>query len=306
MPKLVRKVGNLTSPFAQYDGPPVKAGVYYATISKMVLTQSNAGNPQFRVWAKFDDDREGKVQYAGYDSFTMVTLTDNEYSLGREADMYRAITGKRDVDNVNIVLANKDENGVQAVLKIDGVNPVGRRVGIDMKNRRQEDGEFEVRPDGIVPCKGAQKVSKATAADDVEEDEDIEDDEDEVGLEEEMEAREAELSGMKLAQLRTVAKKAGVETTGLSKVKLIDAIIAVEFADDEEDEDEDEDESNPEQELRDELSGLDRASLKIRLKKADASFKVLRKHSDEDLVDAIVAAELSDEDAEEDDDEPPF
>jgi hypothetical protein len=75
--------------------------------------------------------------------------------------------------------------------------------------------------------------------------------------------------------------------------------------DDEEEEEEEEGEEEDTEEFDNrmaELKELSRVELKKVLKTADPEFKVLKKHSDEELVDAILDVEFPVED----DEEPPF
>ena len=63
--------------------------------------------------------------------------------------------------------------------------------------------------------------------------------------------------------------------------------------DEEEDEEDDEEDEDREAELREELADLDRSALKTRVKEGNEAFKILKRHSDDDLRQAIVDIELN-------------
>jgi hypothetical protein len=68
-----------------------------------------------------------------------------------------------------------------------------------------------------------------------------------------------------------------------------------EAEDEEEEEEEEEEEDDGQAERAEELSGFNRVALKKVLAEVDPSFRVLKKHSDDDLRDAILAAEFGED-----------
>lgn len=186
----------------------------------------------------------------------------------------------------------------------------------------EEDGEEDEEPDE----EDAESEDEDEAED---EDADSEEDDEEGGRDEEAEEELlGKISGLTIPNLRKRAIRAGADGEEVAATKkkdeLLDLIVLWELYDgtdpDEEDEDEDEDEEEEGEEegedeeeeedgedaeatIRAKLAGLDRNALKARLKAINEEFKVLKRHTDDDLRDAIVDGEMG---AGEDEDEPPF
>ena len=261
MPKLKRSVKNARSEFTIYDGPePTQPGIYHAKIFSCALKESANGNNYFSIGVEFVDERNSKAQFRGYKDWAVITLTDHEANLAREANLYRAVTGKDDVNDIDIVF-DAETNGNRKVTKIGGKSPIGVVVGAEMR-KQLYNGENRLQVNGLIPV----SVPRAT------EDSDPMDEEESVD-------REDELNGMRIGNLRKLATELGIKDVKVPKNELIESIL------EKEDEEEDEEEI-----LRDSLKELNRKQLKTRLK--NTGFKVLTKHTDADLIDAVVAAEV--------------
>lgn len=108
---------------------------------------------------------------------------------------------------------------------------------------------------------GNGKATKDVAPDDDDEDETEEAEDDEVEVSEEEAERETELKALTIAGLRKIAKEHEIETTGVSKADLVEAILDAEFGEEGEDEDEDGEEEDPE----DDEDGEDEAEEEVDL-----------------------------------------
>lgn len=141
--------------------------------------------------------------------------------------------------------------------------------------------------------------AEADAEEEAEDDEDDPEDEDEGEFEE----REEELGGMSIPELREILKELGGKTTGLKKDGLVEAILDLEFPDEEDDEDEDEDDEEDDEDdeededefdedaRREELGGMNRVALRKILQGYDPDATTKKSETDEDLVDRIIAIE---------------
>ena len=198
---------------------------------------------------------------------------------------------------------------------------------------RPYEGENRPEVSGIYPFRGADagtasKKGPKFVADD-EDESDLMEGGDEEGDDEEYEARVEELKGMGIPALRKLLKEDYDLPTSGKKDELIERILEHEFAeedeggaaaladdededesdedeveegDEEEDEEEEGDEEDEDEEdegesaaRRSELESFDRAALKKILKSAAPDFKVFTRHTDEDLVNAIIDAEFGEE-----------
>lgn len=323
--------------FEAYDGPiPDKRGFYRAKITSMKWGKNSGGSYGFSIVANLEaasGDPKDHAQFDGMPMFSHSIITETadgsalkEGSVNNLSNLYAALGAKDDPD-VIVAKGDPDESKLD-VLKVDGKNPVGRYINIDLgfetyngERRPTISGIFADKSDSG-PSKAGKSASKFVA------DEEEPEDEDESDLtedDEEFAAREEELNAMTLAKIKAVAKE--LKVTGKNKAELIDAILDAEFpedgaaaldeedeeeddevdeeeVDDEEEDDEEEDEEEDEEddgraEREEELSGFNRVALKKILAEVDSSFRVLKKHSDDDLREAILAAEF-------DEDETPF
>lgn len=320
MPSIKRagvKSREVKTGFEAYDGPePNKRGVYRAKIAQFNYKQFKSGATGYSILLELEaqeGDPKGHAIYDGYPIWTNVVFGDKEAMITREENLNAALGVK---DEPNVVFEDGDLASGVKVKTIGGKNPIGTIVNADIKMttymeslRPEVDSIFKVR-------EVASKVSRAVS----EPVEDEEESEDEVEPDEEQgyDERLAELKGASIADLRTIAESDyDLEIKGLKKLDLIQAILDEEFpVDDEEEEadeeeeddeieeeepDEEEEEEDDERELRAaELEGLTRIQLKTALRAADPDFKVLKSHSDDDLREAVLAAEFGD------DEETPF
>lgn len=311
--------------FESYDGPiPDKRGFYRAKITSLKWGKNSGGSYGFTLVANLEaapGDPKGHAQFDGMPMFSHSIITETadgsalkEGSVNNLSNLYAALGAKDDPD-VIVAPGDPDENKVD-VTKIGGVNPIGRIVNIDL-GFETYNGERRPTVAGIFAFKEeAGKTSRKATA--VVEDEEPEDEEDESDLtedDEEFAAREEELNAMTLAKIKGIAKEAGV--TGKNKAELIEAILDAEFPEDgaaalddeddedeaeddeaeedDEEEDEEEEEDDGQAERAEELASFNRVALKKVLAEVDPSFRVLKKHSDDDLRDAILAAEFGED-----------
>lgn len=355
MGKLTRKVDpSAKSGFEPYDGPDPKPGMYRAEIVKVAIRAAGTGTLGYNILVNFKAVKDEHKKYDGFSTFVTLWMGDKENMIARESAFYKAITGKnyKNVADVNVVYEGSEEDfdtpaGAE-VKKIDGVSPKGKIVKVNMqieKGGDKGDGSGEkyedrLRGNDIYPTNESAEAVKTPVAEpeeDEAEDDVYDDAEDDAGdaevtdadLEAEIEERRKELRSRAygLPKLREAAKAAGIETKGMDKTALVEAILEWEFAaddddaDDDEDEpstapvaddededaaeeddeeedeeeddedEEDEDEDDPEAELRAELADLDRIALKKRIKGNDESFSVKKSMTDDDLRDTIVKQE---------------
>lgn len=322
MPSLKRDVTKAAdnTGFEPYDGPTPPKGLYRGVIKTSRVRKAGTGRLGINVVVELKAAKGSNAEkFDGYPAFVDLWLGDEEALQTREKAFYKSI-GASTAPNI-VFDADDNDPETGKIKTIDGKKIENREVLVDLRTELYND-EQRVKADGIIKVKDAGKEAPVEE----QEDEEVEDDEIE---EEEIEVpSEADLKKMPLKDLRSLAEDFGVDTDEVKKkADIIAALleIAAEDEDDEdeesdedddledaEDEDEEEDEEEEEEEedeedaeavLREELSGLDRVALKKRLKSADASFSVKKSHSDDDLRDAIVAAEI---DSDEDDEEAPF
>lgn len=328
------KSQEVKSGFEAYDGPiPTQRGFYRAIIRSMKWGKNKGGSYGFTIVADLAAANGDPKNHAQFDGFTMfshsiITETSDgsalkEGSVNNLSNLYFALDAK---DDPNIVVAKGDADEEKLdVLKFDGKTPIGRAINIDMGF---EDYNGENRPtiSGIFKFKeeaSAGKKSRAVVADEDGEDEDEIEEEDLQEDDEEYAAREEELNSLKLAEVKAIAKE--LKVTGANKAAIIEAILDAEFPedgaavldedeeeddeveeieevedeeeDDEEEDDEEEEDEDDEalQERSEELANFDRAALKKVVKEVAPDFTVLKRHSDEDIREAILAAEFGED-----------
>jgi hypothetical protein len=310
VPKLKRNVKNAPerTGFEPYDGPEPTPGFRRAVIKSAKVVESANGRPGFLVTAELEAKKGSQdAKFDGYPAFTRIWLGTEDSApealLAREAAFYRAVTGKKNLADVDVV--HEDSDGGGKITKINGVNPVGKAVLVELQYETYN-GERRISSDGIYPAKADDVDADETESDEPEE----EPDEDEDLLEsddEEIEIpSETELKKMPIADLRNLAEDLGVDTDEVKRKSDLIAAILEDPDEESDDEDEEEDEAELEDAEEDEeeeededdgLDALDRTQLKALLKAEAADFKVLKRHTDEDLVAALRDVRAS---------EPPF
>lgn len=333
MPSLKVKVNTeAKSAFESYDGPEVPVGNGYEGVIKSVrVKQSDNENKTvyLNVVVEHKSDDATRKQYNGAVQFVRVFFGDHDETQARLSAFIKAVTGKANKE-ANIVDTDVEaRTGTGSIVKtIDGVNPNGKPVKFDVRMEAAQNGyPARTTADFLrrIVAAPAKDEDPGQGIDEVDEDDiEVEGDDEELEVELSREEREKELKAEPIKALREAAKEAEIDITGLKKADLVEAILDWEYEDADEDEDEDaeeedeveldedesegdeedeeegdeeeddEEEEDAEPELRAELAILDRAALKSRLKESDDSFKILKRHTDDDLRDAIVAAELSD------------
>lgn len=322
MPSLKRNVKHAPdrSGFEVYDGPStIPAGLYEGVLKSVKLQKTRAGDYMFRLVVELDDkSTERKERTVGFPAFGNLVLMEKEALLAREKAFYRAVCGQ---DDVHVVYEDGVDDGPVKVTKIGGKNPVGVRVKAEIQDDTYQ-GETRSVLNAVYPLgKPTTPVTSDAAADEPEDEPEEETD----GPDEaDAEAREAELKALGVAALRKIAKELDLDTDGVKKAELIEAILDEEFGEagdadedegdepedeeDEEDEDstDDEEEEDDESELvalEKELAGMDRAGIKAKLKELGYDGKVLKSHSDDDLrkiaLDLATGGEKEDETEEE-------
>jgi len=316
MPSIKRsnvKAEEVKTGFEAYDGPtPTKRGMYRAIIKQFNFKEFRSGRTGFSILVELEaaaGDPHNHEQFDGFPIWSNIVFGEEEALMARESNLYAAL-GAGDGPTITHDEGNPT-TGVK-VKKVGGKDPIDKAVSVDIKQGKYE-GEVRPEVDGIYKIAGAASAGKAKATADAPEPEE-EDTAEDAG------ARERELKALKVSDLREIADELGLETDGVKKADLISSILEEEFGaefaepseDDEDEEDEDEedeeeddeedeedDEEDEEAERRADLAGVSRIELKKVLKELDPDAKVLKKMTDEDIVDAIIAEEFES-------DEPPF
>lgn len=293
-------------------GVPPK-GPYLFNLKRLQGVESKAGDPMLKCVLELAEPKgTKKARYNGY-SIWFYQLSTKERAGGVNGLLHALLDGKPLAQRKKIIEAYWSGNVVldeQKFVKKIGTWIVPESVLIGANTKLENSTEYGERLtvafNGIMPASD-RPASKATA--DVEED-DVEEEGDE---DEEVQARQDELTEMTTAKLKAEAKKAGVTVKrGMTDNELIEAILDVEFpiedesedeADDEPEEDDEPDETEEEDEPEgDEFDEMDRAALKKYNTAEKLGVKVTTKMSDDELRDAIRAA-LPDDEPEEDDDD---
>lgn len=315
MPSLKRNVKNAPdrSGFETYDGPdPIPQGLYEGVIKSVKIQKTRAGDFMFRLLAELDDtSTERKQLTVGFPAWGNLVLMDKEALLAKEKAFYRAITGKQDVEDVNVVYDDGIDDGAVKVSKVGGKDPVGVRVKVEIQDDEYQ-GKTRSALNAIYPLGKTATPAKADV-DDEPEDSVEESDVDETVETEELdaEAREAELKALGIAALRRLAESDyDLDTKGLKKAELVEAILDHEFGEegseeeDESDEEEEEDDGEEEaEEETDPLADLDRNAIKAQLKENSYTGKILKSHSDDDLREILRGVLAADEDSDDEEDE---
>lgn len=236
MPRLKRSTsGTPDSGFTIYDGPEPGVGAYRGVIKRATVRMSSNDNPYYNVLVEFKDNVDGKSQYDGYPSWTMITMTDKEANLRREKNFYRAIGVSED--------PTLDYNEETGEIKKVGTKTGAQLLGLPVVVNMRMDDRGSIRGDEIFPSKVKTVSAKDIAEDEPGEDEDEEllesEDEETEEMSDEEAERRAELEALRLPALRKAAKDSEADITGISaKAEIIDAIIDAEFGAEAEDEDE--------------------------------------------------------------------
>jgi hypothetical protein len=321
--------------FEAYDGPePTKRGMYRTRITSFKYKEFKSKAMGFQITGVLEaaaGDPKDHAQFDGYPITGRIVFGDKEMMIARESNLYAAL-GVPNEPNVVFEGDPTDQSGAK-VTKIGNKNPIDQIVNFDIKQSEYL-GEQRPEVDGIYKVKaseGGNGKGVSFPTDEPDEDEPAEDEadlmepEDGDGEEvddEEFQTRAAELDGLGIVALRKEAKSVveGIDTKGLSKDDLVEAILDVEFPadppmasddsdeepddeeeadddeaeDDEAEDDEEEDDEEPDEsdERRAELADFTRVQLKTALKAVNEEFKVLKRHTDDDLREAIIAAEF--------------
>lgn len=334
MPSLKRDVSSAPdrTGFEAYSGPtPKQQGLYRAEVKKFDYKKFNSGSTGFRVLVELvAPEGNPRSEFDGYPQWVNIVFGDKEAMQAREKALYKAYGNTDGKPNIKLGEGDIENGDAVPVISLDGKKTIGAFVKVDLQHDNYQ-GEARMTGDAIYrsidDAPGGSGVSAVKVEVASDEDDMLEDGEDEVSFEE----RTAELKKMGIVDLRKLASgDYDLETKGVKKPELIEAILDQEFGaaalaededEDEEDEeveideeeegeeedDEDEEEEEDESEARlAELLELDRAGIKAALKAADPAFKVLKKHTDEELAQAVVDAEFGEDGDEDEDGEPPF
>jgi len=327
------KAEEVKTGFEAYDGPePTRKGFYRAAIKKLTFGRNSGGSMGFYIVAELEAAKGDPKDHAQFDGFPMFirsiiteTKDGSELKEGSQRNLSNFLAALGTGDEPNIILEDGDvEDGV-AVKKIGPRNPIGAIINIDMgfsdyngSPRPESNGVYKYNDaDGA----GSTTKGKASAKDLADDEEDLLDEAEEAEEAEETDdeigERQAGLEGMKIAALKAIAKELKIGISG-TKEALIERILDAEFAeldipeeaeeaeDEEEEEEAEEEEAEEEEEEEEEvdearaereaeLAEFDRIALKKIIKEVSADFTVLKRHSDDDLREAILAAEFEDE-----------
>lgn len=262
-----------TTGFPPYEGEVPRPGTYYAEIrSCRIAVGKSSGNPYIKVLYVLagDDKNPKKNAFKGAPIFDNVVPGDHEIQQTRLAQFLKAVSGKQKA----VIDHDEVEDGGK-VNKVGGKEPVGTKVKIVVQ-ADSYNGERTARVSDVFPLAKGEKFP--TGVDPVE-------DEDEVAEEDETEE---------------------VETEEVEEDEDAEEDDEDESSEEEEDEAEEEAEDGAYEERVAELAALNRTELKAALKAANPDFKVLKKHTDDDLREAVLAAEFEAEEDEGGDSEPPF
>jgi hypothetical protein len=334
MPKfsVTGKAEETRSGFEPYDGvEPSKPGMYRSVLKKLLVREYGTGSVALRGLFELEAQKGDPKKHAQFDGtpkwgnvFFVVngsgTLKDGTQ---RALNNFLAGLGVTkanpdivtDADGDTTKGAQVKSIGGKAIATMEG----NKAFSIDLRN----DGEYGLQISNIYPAKDV--TFDETDEDEEETDVEVETEDEEAEEEEEgqsAEERQEELEAMTLAALRKLAKSLEIDTTGLKKDALVEAVLDAEFgeavdeaepdedepeeeeedAEEEEDDEaeEEEDEAEEEEEAEDdgsderraELAELKRPALLKLVKEVNKDFRPLKRHSDEDLVEAIIAAEF--------------
>lgn len=262
MAVLKRKVNSEAKGFAPYAGEDPRPGVYRARIIKSSIREASTGRLSYNTFFELEAQKPEHKQYDGYAAFCEIYLGDEteEWAQAGESAFVKAITGKSNFQNVNVAYEGKEadfKTGTGALIKtLDGVKVENKIVNVNLrmeKERTHEGTKYpaELRARGILPWENKQvddeeeevdedAIAEADESEEVAEDEEEGEEMTDEEWEAAKEARRVELKSREydLAKLRAVLKENDIETKGLKKPELVEAIIGLEYPEDEEGEDE--------------------------------------------------------------------
>jgi pyruvate/2-oxoglutarate dehydrogenase complex dihydrolipoamide acyltransferase (E2) component len=222
------------APFGVYDGPEPPDATYHGVIRTATLRTSKQGNDYLNFLVSLDAAPDSsKAQYNGFAAWTKVTLDGSDAGLSRERSTYMAIAGKPEV-----AILTDDSKPDPKVTKIGGVNPIGVRVLVQVKDDNDGYGPSGrwIYADGDAP-----KAAPAQTDDD---DETVEAEAKTKSNVTSMRGRAAKKAAapepepepraetapdhhsMTLPQLRAYAKEQGIESAGQGKKALLEALDA--------------------------------------------------------------------------------
>lgn len=271
MAVLKRTVNSEAKGFTPYAGEDPRPGVYRARLIKGAIREKGTGRLAYNWLYEFEAVKPEHKKYDGYTGFCEILLGEEEWAQAREGAFVKAITGKSNFKNVNVAFTGKESDfktsGGAPMTAFDGVKIENKIVNIDLRLEKERTVEgktypAELRAQGILPW----EKPAAGADDDADDDEDYAedgeddaaemegdeseedegDDEGEEMTDEEWEAakeaRRVELKSRAfgLDKLKETLTANGVDIKGMKKPEMVEAIIALEFPDDEGDEETDE------------------------------------------------------------------
>lgn len=307
-----------------YDGATPPRAPYRLRLINMRTKYNTNGHPYISVFAAIDEPPKkqgGKTNpKAQYNNATVRGSTNQNEEYADRFNGFLASMGctQKDITSVwrtgfTTVDNPKGDDGVGSLgsVKIDGVKDLHFYGMVDMVPGGVNKATKKKYPDRleVVRFLVASDIMEAGDSEDEEpeedeelegvdedeesdedsEDEDEDEDEEESG-DEALEERQSELEGMTRTDLKALVKKldpAFKVTASVKDEQIIDAILDLEFPEDEGEEEEDEPEDEEESEDEDDLAELDRTELKALNKSENLGVKVLAKMSDDDLREAI-------------------
>jgi hypothetical protein len=314
-----------------YDGPPPRAGSYVGKVKRILDTVIKSGDhkgePRLEVIVEITGPKTAKniegESAIGAGVFTGLNLTEqgagyvNQFlhalakakTPAAKTKIEKEFWGKGKYDGI----VTDDDDLVTKIGKSLVIE--GNEIGFTTKLRTYE-GEKRADISRFMIADSSKVGKDVDDDEDDEDDEDIEseeddddeeeDDEDDVedDDEEDGDERQAELEGLNITALRKEAKALDIDTKGLDKEDLVEAILEAEAeSDDEEDDvDDDDEDEDDDDERRDELADLSLADLKKVAKKVGLKLADYKGKSAEEIIDLIVDAESEEEDEDEEDD----
>lgn len=318
--------------FEVYDGPTPPRAPYQVKVTRMFVKQNSNGDPMITTFVVVDEPvkKDGhtnpKARYNG--AFAVDRQNVTEQSAGFVNSFIESLGGTQADKNAfwgpGIVTKGDEKDAtVEQVLSIGKVKPIGVHaialLGMGQastKNGKTYEAKLEVQ---------SWLVSSQIKGSQDEDDFDVEDDDEEVSEEEveeaeaedeeldaedddEVAARQVALEGLSRVALKKALKESGsdlkvVRTT--TDEDMVNAILDIEFPEDEESEEEDEEEEieEDEEEEGDDLDEKTRLELKGILRDEKIDLKVLKSTSDDAIRAAIRAARGGEEDDEEEEEE---
>jgi hypothetical protein len=296
------------------NGVP-RPGPYLVNMRRLQLTESSGGNDMFKAVCEIAEPPDSKkAKYNGY-SIWFNRVISQDWASAVNAFLHAMLDGKPPATRKKVVDAfwaknvQVDEAGMVQKIGTFSV-PESLKIAVSTLSDNYN-GQDRLKIASIMPASNRPKSAPVEEPD--------EDDDESDEYEEETEAAgrytEDELNAMKLAELRALAREAGLDTATIKgKAALVDAILDIDFSDEDEDEDaddeaedeeaDDEDEADDEPE-GDEYEDLNRTELKKVITEEGLDVKVTRGMSDDDIRAAIREALPEDEEDEEDEEPEP-